>query len=128
MKFYQLAVTFIDLVVLRRFTSDVLMHLTKLGVLANFGGLLIASFLAGWLAGTISKLGPSYGQLKGLAALGVIASIAIGFMQGIKYLPLAVIFMLMLYTPLSYYCLILGAYVAEKSVDIPPRDREEDVR
>jgi hypothetical protein len=73
MKFDHLALTFIALVILRDVAGDLLMLLTGLPILANFGGLAIASFFAGLFAGTISELGPSYGELKGLAALGVIA-------------------------------------------------------
>ena len=108
MKLYQLGIALIALVVVREVAGDILMLVTRLAGLANFGGLIIGSFLAGWLAGSISELGPSCGQLKGLAALGVIAAIAIGFLKGVSFLALAVVFMLVIYTPLSYFCLLLA--------------------
>jgi hypothetical protein len=126
MKVYQLAFALIALVVLREVAGDILMRLTGLAVLANLGGLAIASFFAGWLAGAISKLGPSYGQLWGLAAVGVIASIAIDVMQGVSYLAPAVLIMLLLNIPLSYVCLLLGARVAEAGTKVPPRHQADD--
>jgi hypothetical protein len=126
MKLWQLAITLIALIVLREVSGDLLMRLTGLGVLANFGGLAIGSFFSGWLAGAISKLGPSYGQLWSLAALGAIAAIGIGFVQGTNFLAVAVVFMLLINIPLSYGCLLLGAYVAEPRTKIPPPRLEED--
>jgi hypothetical protein len=125
MKIYQLAFALIALVVVREIAGDLLMRVSGLGVLANFGGLVIASFLAGWLAGVISKLGPSYGQLWGLAALGVIAAIGIGFMQGVSFLAPAVVIMLLLYIPLSYFCLLLGARLAEVGTEVKPHHQED---
>jgi hypothetical protein len=127
MKVYQLAIALIALVLLREGAGDVLMLITGLAALANLGGLAIASFFAGWLAGAISELGPSYGQLKGLAAVGVIASIAIGVMKGVSCLPLAVPLMLLFYIPLSYLFLLLGARVAEVGIDVPPRHQEDNL-
>jgi hypothetical protein len=120
-KFDQLALTFIALVILRDVAGDLLMLLTGLAVVANFGGLAIASFFAGWFAGTISEVGPSYGQLKGLAALGVITALGLGFLKGVNYLALAVVFILMSYIPFSYVCLLFGAHVAEIGMDVRPR-------
>jgi hypothetical protein len=125
MKLWQLAITLIVLIVLREVSGDLLIRLTGLPVLANFGGLAIGSFFSGWLAGAISKLGPSYGQLWGLAALGVIAAIGIGIMQGSNFLAVAVVFMLLINIPLSYGCLLLGAYVAEPRTKIPPPPLKE---
>ncbi len=68
MKLWQLAITLIVLIVLREVSGDLLMRLTGLAALANFGGLAIGSFFSGWLAGAISKLGPSDGQRWSLAA------------------------------------------------------------
>jgi hypothetical protein len=126
MKLWQLAITLIVLIVLREGSGNVLMRLTGLPALANFGGLAIGSFFAGWLAGAISKLGPSRGQLWSFAALGVIAAIGIGFLQGANFLAAAVVFMLLINIPLSYGCLLLGAYVAEPRMKIPPPPPEED--
>jgi hypothetical protein len=125
MKVYQLAVALIALVVVREIAGDLLMRTTGLPVVANFGGLVIASFFAGWLAGVISKLGPSNGQLWGLAALGVIAAIGIGFMQGASFLAPVVVIMALLFTPLSYFCLLLGARLAEVGTDVKPSHQED---
>ena len=126
MKLWQLAVTLIVLIVLREVSGDLLMKLTGLAVLANFGGLAIGSFFSGWLAGAISELGPSDGQLWSLAALGVIAAIGIGLIQGVNFLAVAVVFMLIINIPLSFGCLLLGARVAEPPTKIPPPPFQED--
>ena len=126
MKAYQLAIAFIALVGFREAAGYTLIRLSGWAVLANLGGLAIASFFAGWLAGVISKLGPSYGQLTGLAAGGVVASIVIDLTQGANYLPPAVLLMLILQIPLSYVCLLLGAHVAEVGAEVPPRHQEDN--
>ena len=126
MKLWQLAVTLIVLIVLREVSGDLLMRLTGLAVLANFGGLAIGSFFSGWLAGAFSEHGPSDGQRWSLAALGVIAAIGIGFMQGAKFLAVAVVFMLLINIPLSYGCLLFGAHLAEPRTKIPPPPFQED--
>ncbi len=126
MKIWQLAITLIVLIVLREVSGNLLMRLTGLAVLANFGGLAIGSFFSGWLAGAISELGPSRGQLWSLAALGVIAAIGIGFIQGANFLAVAVVFMVLINIPLSYGCLLLGAHVAEPRTKIQPPPLEED--
>jgi hypothetical protein len=120
MKLWQLAITLIVLIVVREVSGDLIMRLTGLGLLANFGGLAIGSFFAGWLSGAISELGPSHGQLWSFAALGAIAAIGIGFIQGANFLALAVVFMLLINIPLSYGCLLIGAHLAEPRVQIPP--------
>jgi hypothetical protein len=86
----------------------------------------MTSFLAGWLASSIGTRLPSDRQLLSLAALGVIASISIDLIQGASYLALAVIFMLIVDTPISYVCLILGAKLAESGVKEPPPQPEDD--
>ncbi len=126
MKVYQLAIALIALVGFREVAGYILIRTFGLAGLANLGGLAIASFFAGWLAGAISKLGPSYGQLTGLAAVGVVASIAIDVMQGTNYLPPAVLLMLILHIPLSYVGLLFGARVAEIGTDVPPRHQEDN--
>jgi hypothetical protein len=126
MKLYQLAIASIVLVSLREVVGEILMRLTGLAVLANFGGLAISSFLAGWLAGAISELGPSRGQIAGLAALGVIASIGIGLIQGVPYLALAIVFMLILNTAISYGCLLLGASFAEVGMEAPTPHQQDE--
>ena len=128
MQFHELALTFVVLVVLREIAGQCLMSLTGLGALANFGGLAFASFFAGWLAGGISEPGPSRAQLKGLAVSGVIVAIGIGFMKGVSYLALAVLFILILHTSLSYVCLLLGARVAVVGIDSPPRHQDDGHR
>jgi hypothetical protein len=120
MKLHQLAIAFIALVVVREAASEILIRVPGIAVLANLGGLAIASLVAGWLAGAISKLGPSYAQLTGLAALGVITSMAIGFIQGVRILPPVAVLMLVLYIPLSYVCLLWGAHLAEIGIETPP--------
>jgi hypothetical protein len=125
MKLHQLAIAFIALVVVREVVSEVVIRLTGSAGLANLPGLVIASLLAGWLAGAISKLGPSYGQLTGLATLGVIASIAIGFMQGRSILAPLVVLMLVLYIPLSYVCLLWGAHLAEIGIEATPHHQAD---
>jgi hypothetical protein len=126
MKLYQLAITLLVLVFLREVIGEILMRLTGLAVLANFGGLAISSFLAGWLAGAISELGPSRGQIAGLAALGVIASIGIGLIQGVQYLALAIAFMLILNTAISCVCFLLGASFAELGIETPTPHQQDE--
>lgn len=125
MKLYQLAIALVVLIFLRQVVGDLLMRLTGLGALANLGGLAISSFLAGWLAGAISELGPSRGQIAGLAVLGVIASIGIGLIKGVHYLALAIVFMLILYTAISYGCLLLGAAFAEVGMEAPTPHQQD---
>jgi hypothetical protein len=121
MKLWQLAFTLLFLIVLREGSGDLLMLLTGLGVLANFGGLAVGSFCAGWMAGAISKVGPSRGQLQSLAALGVIAALGIGFFfKGVNHLALAVVLILLINIPLSYGCLLLGVHLAERGSEIQP--------
>jgi hypothetical protein len=73
-----------------------------------------------WFLASPSEPGPSNGQLKGLAVLGVIAGIALGLLKGVSYLELAVVFILILHTPLSYGCLLPGGHVAEIAMDVRP--------
>jgi hypothetical protein len=126
MKLWQLAFTLLFLIVLREVSGDLLMLLTGMGILANFGGLAIGSFFAGWMAGAISKVGPSRGQLKSLSALGVIAALGIGFFfKGVNHLALAVVFILLINIPLSYGCLLLGVHLAERGSEIQPHHQED---
>jgi hypothetical protein len=127
MRLWQLAFTLLFLIVLREVSGDLLMLLTGLGVLANFGGLAVGSFCAGWMAGAISKVGPSRGQLKSLAALGVIAALGIGFFffKGVNHLALAVVLILLINMPLSYGCLLLGVHLAERGLEIQPHHQED---
>jgi hypothetical protein len=126
MKLWQLAITLIVLIVLREVSGDLLIRLTGLPVLANFGGLAIGSFFAGWLSGAISELGPSHGQLWSFAALGASAAIGSGFMQGVNFLAMVVVVMLLINIPLSYGCLLLGAHLAEPRTKAPPPPLQED--
>ena len=125
MKLYQLAIVLVVMVVLREVSGHLMFRLTEIAPLAKFGSLALASFLAGWLASSIGTRPPTDGQLGALAALGVIASVSIDLIQGAAYLALAVAFMLIIDTPISYVCLILGAKLAEAGVkEATPRQEE----
>lgn len=127
MKLLEFAVVLVVLVILRELSGQVLHRLTGMGFLANFGSLALASFLGGWLASSIGTRPPTDRQLLLLAALGVIACTAIGYLLlGVAYLALAVIFILVLHTPISYVCLILGARTAEEAFVKPSRRPETD--
>jgi hypothetical protein len=127
MKWYHFGIILLILVVLRQGVGDVIFHLTDLGVIANWGSLVAASFLAGWLAGAIVERGVSYGELLVLAALGVIAEVGIGFAKGVSHLVLALVFRFIIYTPVSYGCLVLGAALAERGSADPPSPSEASV-
>ncbi len=109
MKPYQFAIVLVVLVASREVSGYLIYRLTEMGAPGQLRFLGMASFLAGWLASSIRTRPPSDRQLAALAALGVIASISIDLIQGASYLALAVIFMLIVDTPISYVCLILGA-------------------
>jgi hypothetical protein len=125
MKLYQFAIVVVVLVVLREVSGYLIYRFTEVAPLAKFGSLGMASFLAGWLASSIGTRPPTDRQLLSLAALGVIASISIDLIQGAPYLALAVIFMLIVDTPISYVCLILGAKLAESGTKGPPPQLED---
>jgi hypothetical protein len=125
MKLYQLAIVLIVMVAFREVSGTVIMRLTGMGALANFGSLALASFAAGWLASSVGTRPPTDRQLGALAAMCVIACTAIGYIQGFSYLALAVVFILIVHTPISYVCLILGAKLAEAGAKKPP-PRPED--
>jgi hypothetical protein len=127
MKLREFAIVLVVSVIMREYSGQVIYLLTGVGALANFGSLALASFFGGSLASPRGRRPPTDRQFFLLAVLCVIACTTIGYLRGVGYIALGVIFILIVHTPISYVCLILGAKAAEGGFRKPsPRSAPDE--
>ena len=120
MKNYHYAIVCICTIVLSPVIGSILFLITGLGPIANFGSIILSGFIGGLIAGALSKTSLVKEQAAGLGLVYVIVGkIALSYAQGIRFNALAIIIMLILYTAIFGFFLMLGSRVSAKEKDVP---------